>query len=188
MRLPADADPATRSARSDVPNVVADSDDEADPASSCEFPQVRCDAAVEVELGLCQALSSWDPWVTPTQHLVENLRAVKAATSASDRDAARVCLLRQQVIHQLQYEADHFAGIPERFKYNAVARWRLRCDHVYTTCRRRTSIRQSIEGEYIQNAHSLTLDTIADRIETPCGIHKRVHYCLDVFDQILMPC
>ena len=108
---------------------MADSDD--DLAPSNELPRVRSDASVDVELGLCPALGTWDPLVTPTERIVDNLRAVKASeTSASDHDPSRACILRQQVIHQLQYEADHFDNIPERFKYHTAARWKLRCDHV----------------------------------------------------------
>ena len=56
---------------------MADSDD--DLAASNELPRVRSDASVDVELGLCQALGTWDPWVTPTEQVVDNLRAVKAS-------------------------------------------------------------------------------------------------------------
>ena len=122
---------------------VADSDD--DLAPSNELPRVRSDASVDVELGLCRALGTWDPWVTPTEHIVDNLRDVKASeTSSSDHDPSRACLLRQQVIHQLQHEADHFDSIPERFKYHAAARWKLQCDHVCWTGKRRA--KQSMQN------------------------------------------
>ena len=135
MRLPADR--TRTSAPSAVPDVVADSGDEADPKTACEMRQVLPDSAVEAELGLCQALSSWDPRNVPTQDIVDHLRAVKAATFANDRDAARVCLQRQHVLDQLKYEADHFATTPDRFRYKAAARWRLRCDHVCSTAKKR---------------------------------------------------
>ena len=38
---------------------MADRDD--DLAPSNELPRVRSDASVDVELGLCQALGTWDP-------------------------------------------------------------------------------------------------------------------------------
>ena len=60
---------------------VADSDD--DLAPSNELPRVRSDASVDMELGLCQALGTWDPWVTPTERIVDNLRAVKASDTSS---------------------------------------------------------------------------------------------------------
>ena len=83
------------------------------------------------------------------------------------------------MIHQLQYEADHFDIIPERLKYHAAARWKLRCDHVYV----RGDLREkrSIEREYIQVAHSLKLEVIVDRLQKPCWINKKVHSCLDGF-------
>ena len=71
---------------------MADSDD--DLAASNELPRVRSDASVDVELGLCQALGTWDPWVTPTEHIVDNLRAVKASeTSSSDDDPIPALML-----------------------------------------------------------------------------------------------
>ena len=64
---------------------MADSDD--DLAPSHELPPVRSDASVDVELGLCQALGTWDPWVTPTEHIVDNLRAVDASGTLMVSDA-----------------------------------------------------------------------------------------------------
>ena len=71
---------------------MADRDD--DLAPSNELPRVRSDASVDVELGLCQALGTWDPWVTPTEQIVDNLRAVKASeTSSSDDDPIPALML-----------------------------------------------------------------------------------------------
>ena len=155
---------------------MVDSDDDLAPPN--EHPRVRSDALVELELGLCQVLATWDPWATPTTNVVDALRAVKTASSSSADDTSRVCLVRQKVIHQLQYEADHFKTIPPRFKYNAVARWKLRCDHVVT---RKARARRRVECEYIQNANSLNMELIADRLREPCWINKTVHSCLDEF-------
>ena len=41
--------------------------------------------------------------------------------------------------------------------------------------------KRSIESEYIQNAHSLKLEVIVDRLQKPCWINKKVHSCLDEF-------
>jgi len=67
---------------------MADSDD--DLAPSNELPRVRSDASVDVELGLCQALAACDPWVTPTDHIVDNLRVVKASDTLMVSDAELV--------------------------------------------------------------------------------------------------
>ena len=155
---------------------MVDSDDDLAPPN--EHPRVRSDDSVELELGLCKALATWDPWAPPTTNVVDALSAFKTASSSSADATGRACLVRQNVIHQLQYEADHFKTIPTRFKYHAVARWKLQCDHVVT---RKSRERWNFESEYIKNVSSLSMEKIAARLSKPCWINKTVHCCLDEF-------
>ena len=41
--------------------------------------------------------------------------------------------------------------------------------------------KRSIESEYIQNARSLKLEVIVDRLQKPCWINRKMHSCLDGF-------
>ena len=104
-----------------------DADMEAGPTDAdlfaCEFGErLMPDAEVEAELALCKSLHAWDPWDQPSPELAEAISEL--ASVARGRDTGQRCMLRGQVLTELLCEAAHHDKVPEKFKYNATARYR----------------------------------------------------------------
>ena len=83
-------------------------------------------ALVEAELALCSLLSDWNPWDLPEKATLDQLQRVAAAMSGREQHPHQHCLVRQSVIKEIQFEREHFNTSPDRFKYQAAARWRLK--------------------------------------------------------------
>ena len=79
------------------------------------------DDQVMQELRLCQCLATWEPFAAPSSELLAVLGEM-----VPQQDHIVRCMLRQTVVDQLQYEADHAATLPQRMMHNAAARYRLR--------------------------------------------------------------
>jgi hypothetical protein len=82
----------------------------------------------EQELRVCNASLAWDPFAPPSQELIAAMQDLRQSDNQSHLGMR--CLLRQQVVEELQYEQDHLASLPKRMLSNAAARYRLRQDKV----------------------------------------------------------
>ena len=87
-------------------------------------PPVMGSDDVDAELQLCTCLASWSPWDVPTEEVANSLRAIRSPSTA------RRCMLREQVIGDLIWEASNADNMPTRLKYNAAARYRLRTGRI----------------------------------------------------------
>ena len=83
-------------------------------------PAAMSTEEVDAELQLCGCLASWSPWDTPTEEVNNSLATIRMPTTA------RRCMLREQVIGDLIWEASNSDTIPVRLQYNAAARYRLK--------------------------------------------------------------
>ena len=165
---------------------VDDADDDADPEATAvettrEEPSKNPPAVVELELGLCALLSKWNPWVMPDADVIHHLQSVAEATTNIDRDPGNVCLLRQRVLQDMLYEREHFDTMPARYKYNAIARWRLRCDVVCSTKHQRAKVRQEQAIAYVKTAQAISKDDVETRLLATCSRGKNAHLCFDTF-------
>ena len=92
---------------------------------TCEFGErLMPDKEVEAELALCKSLQVWDPWSPPSPELAQAIGELASCTSERSGDAGQRCMLRGQVLGELLYEAAHYDKVPEKFQYNATARYR----------------------------------------------------------------
>ena len=128
---------------------------------------------VDAELHLCGCLATWSPWDAPTQQVISSLGAIRTPTTA------RRCMLREQVVGDLIWEASNADALPTRMKYNAAARYRLQKGRLSPMSHDKDQYRVASES---LSTHSLIdLALISKQLEKPCGQGKRDHTCLDVF-------
>ena len=94
-----------------------------------------------------------------------------------DRDPGTVCLLRQQV--RLR---EHFDTMPDRYKYNAISRWRLLSDSVCSTKYQRAKASHDQVNAYVKTVQAISDADVEERLLENCsrGKHK-THHCLDSF-------
>ena len=140
----------------------------------------RCmaDADIEKELNLCQVLMTWDPWSDPSADLMHALASVP---SADPRMAANEkCLLRSQVIEQLNYEQTMSDALPAMLQYHAAARYRLKRNVPVLGGfnRLQTNTRYADQQSCATVQRLLSPTAVADSIAVDCAPG---HHCLDVF-------
>ena len=99
--------------------------------------------------------------------------------SGGTQHAPYSCIVRQWVIKELQYEREHFDTIPDRFKYHAAAKWRLKTGISGKLHHR--GDRHAITHEFIDNVNQLSIDNIADQLQLRCARGKQDHPCLEPF-------
>ena len=157
------------------------SDEEVNPEAEeqKDLPDADNAALVEAELGLCSILSAWDPWALPEKVVVEQLQRVAAAMSGGKRHAPHSCIVRQSVIKELHYEREHFDTIPDRFKYHAAAKWRLKT--ATSGKLHHSGNRHAITNEFIDNVNQLSIQNIADQLQLRCARGKQDHPCPEPF-------
>eukprot|EP00812_Abedinium_dasypus_P011432 NODE_498_length_1524_cov_2.803268.p1 GENE.NODE_498_length_1524_cov_2.803268~~NODE_498_length_1524_cov_2.803268.p1 ORF type:complete len:436 (+),score=56.79 NODE_498_length_1524_cov_2.803268:192-1310(+) len=93
-----------------------------------ERPRMASDE-VDSELALCQCLMRWDAFAAPDDGMVNAVQHLAALGSQPAHLGMR-CLLRQNVVSQLMYEAAHAEQLPDCMKHHAAARYRLRSNRV----------------------------------------------------------
>ena len=86
------------------------------------------DDHIAVELELCVALARWEPWSTPSAELVQAMERVQRVRGVAPAtvDMATTCLRRAEAITEMAYEEAHFEHMPESYRYQRLARMRLR--------------------------------------------------------------
>ena len=82
-------------------------------------PDVMSSAEVDAELQLCSCLVSWVPWAAPTELVNSSLAAIRSPTTV------RHCMLREQVVGDMIWEAANADKLPPRLQYNAASRYLL---------------------------------------------------------------
>ena len=83
--------------------------------------------AVEAELEMCQALSTWQPWSAPSMALLQAMAKTQRVRGAAHAaaDIVTTCERRAEAITELAYEEAHSEQMPEAFRYQRLARIRL---------------------------------------------------------------
>ena len=87
-----------------------------------------------------------------------------------------------QAILELEYETAHFDTLPDRMKYNAAARWRIRSNHSMSS-RADANMRKKIMATYCKNSQSTSLPVIEAELNCDCYRGITTHTCLDAFRQ-----
>ena len=132
---------------------------------------------LESELALCKVLQEWCPWSQPTHELTTSLQALSSVKLS--RDTAQRCMLRQQVVDDLLYEAANFDQLPESMKYHGGARFRLR--HNAPTARAMRRGYKTERSDYLDAVAAISLSDVRASLEGPCHRNKQAHTCLDQF-------
>ena len=132
---------------------------------------------LESELALCKVLQEWCPWSQPTHELTTSLEALSSVKLS--RDTAQRCMLRQQVVDDLLYEAANFDQLPESMKYHGGARFRLR--HNAPTARAMRRGYKTERSDYLDAVAAISLSDVRASLEEPCHRNKQAHTCLDQF-------
>ena len=83
---------------------------------------------IAAELELCVALAGWDPWSAPTAPLLRAKEQVQCVRGAGPAAVcmATACERRAEAIMELAYEDTHSEQLPVSFRYQWLARVRLR--------------------------------------------------------------
>ena len=139
---------------------------------------VMSDADIEKELKLCEVLTSWDPWSEPS---IDLLNALALAPPADPCIAANEkCLLRSQVIEQLDYEQTMIDKLPPMLQYHVAARYRLKRNVPvlggFNRLQTKANYADQQASAMVQRL--LSLNAIADSIAVDCAPG---HHCLDLF-------
>ena len=82
---------------------------------------------VEAELQLCMCLPTWDPWELPSDCINAALANIRS------KSTAHRCKLREQVVADMVWETANADSLPDRLKYHAASRYRLRTGRISPT-------------------------------------------------------
>ena len=139
--------------------------------------QCMSEAEITAELALCQCLREWNPWSEPSETLVAAVRDLSSVSrNMSD---GKSCVLRSQVVADLAWEEVHATTLPERMKYHAAARYRLRGNRVMPqgrSAKRHESVMELLESQVL-----LDMDALQEMLQQPCEKHATKHACMDRF-------
>lgn len=131
-------------------------------------------AALDVEIRLCQALTRWSPFATPSAEVLEAMGDVqrhRAAGSAVFSDMPSMCSQRAEAMTALAYEDGH--ALPEALRYQRLARIRLS----NPTSWHRTAKDKSVTTRFLAVSagvsSSANLSSMLER--STCSRHERPH-------------
>ena len=152
-------------------------------------PDVMSSAEVDAELQLCSCLVSWVRWDAPTELVNSNLAAIRSPTTV------RHCMLREQVVGDMIWEAANADTLPPRLQYNAASRYPRKKAHL-APARHDAKSTYSVATEALATHSLIDLSLITKALSKPCEKARRSHTCMDVFrsdpclacDVALPPC
>ena len=132
-------------------------------------------ADVDAELELCSCLPTWDPWQLPSDCINAALGNIRS------KSTAHRCKLREQVVADMVWETANADSLPDRLKYNAASRYRLRTGRISpTTLVNKSKFAGALEA--LQTHALIDVDEIDKQLRaTDCPKHSRPHTCLDPF-------
>jgi len=138
-------------------------------------PDVMSSAEVDAELQLCRCLVSWAPWDAPTELVNSSLAAIRSPTTV------RHCMVREQVIGDMIWEAANADKLPPRFQYNAASRYRLQKVHLSPSKKHVAKSMYTVAAEALATHSMIDLALIRTTLSQPCWKRGRIHTCMDVF-------
>ena len=123
------------------------------PAALDIAPVVMTAEEVDAELNLCNCLATWSPWDIPTADVSNSLVNIRSPTTA------RRCLVREQVVADLIWEASNADSLPNRMKYNAASRYRLQTGRFNDTANS-TKLMYSVATDALSTQSLIALETV----------------------------
>ena len=161
--------------RSNVTDADDDADNEMSVAASLDIAPARLNTEeVDSELQLCKCLATWVPWSAPTDDVNMSLAAIRSPTTA------RRCMVREQVVADMIWEAAHADVLPTRMRYHAASRYRLQTGRV-SPSRHVAKNTYMVATEALQTHALIDASLIPKQLDKPCSKHGRPHSCMDVF-------